>query len=305
MNNSKEIKAIIKKVKKTGAVEPVFDNIAILAKLSTSGLAKAKNKLKKILGPKLNLNDFTKACNEARREVGAGSADGLPAIVTNSGQLREVTAKALAALVEKNDPPRIFKRDDHLVRLKTLRNSGLNLEILGHPQLTGELTRAANFFKKTNSILAPDRPPEAVVRDILSLGTWPFPYLQGITQTPLVRGDGSIIFHPGYDAKTTLYYHPGKGLNLKPIPEAPTAGEIGKAKKLLRKLLRQFPFADKVHLANAFAMLLTPIVRPIIRGRVSTGSYRRPKQRLHEEYARQYRRDDCHRGPSRPFHSSW
>ena len=269
MNTRQEIEAILKKVKKMRTARPVFKNINVFAGLPTRELVKWKNKFKKILGPKLNLNDFTKACNEARGEIGVEtSSDGLPSIITNSGQLREITDKALEALVEKNSPFRIFKRDDHLVRLKTVRKGGLNLEILGPAQLTGELTRAANFFRKSNSRLDPDRPPEAVVRDILSLGTWPFPYLQGITQTPLVRVDGSIIFHPGYDAETALYYHPGKGPNLKPISENPTDAEIGKARKLLRKLLRQFPFADKVHMANAFALLLTPIVRPIIRGRV-------------------------------------
>ena len=222
-----------------------------------------------LLGPKLNLNDFTRACNEARGEIGVEpSNDGLPSITTNCSQLREVTAKALEALVEKNTPFRIFKRDDHIVRLKPEHEGGLNLEILGPPQLTGELTRAANFFRKTNSRRDPDRPPEAVVRDILSLGAWPFPYLQGITEVPIIRDDGTIIYQPGYDPVTTLYYHPSAGLDLKPIAAAPTDTEIGKAKKLLRKLLRQFPFANEIHLANAYALLLTPIVRPIIHGPV-------------------------------------
>ena len=35
-------------------------------------------------------------------------------------------------------------------------------------------------------------PPSRVVQDVLALGTWPFPALEGLSELPLVRPDGTI-----------------------------------------------------------------------------------------------------------------
>ena len=109
-------------------------------------------------------------------------------------------------------------------------------------------------------------PPLVVVRDVASLPELPLPGLAGIIEAPTIRPDGSLLTEPGYDAATRLYYDPAPGLSVPPIPQAPSSGEVRGALRTLHDLLCDFPFVDASSQAHAYALLLTPILRPFIRG---------------------------------------
>jgi hypothetical protein len=106
---------------------------------------------------------------------------------------------------------------------------------------------------------------------ILALADWPkVPRLRGVTTYPVLLPDGAILQQEGYDSASQLYLH--RGVAMEPVPERPGPELVARARSfLLDKYLADFPWvesdrgisADK---ANYLAMLLTPLLREIVRG---------------------------------------
>ncbi len=202
-----------------------------------------------------------------------------PSILTTNRQLREMAAEALRALQCANDPPVIFQRTGQLVRVDHDEESRPLITALGDAHLRGHLTRAADFFRlMKDEERRPTAPPFPVVRDILTLREWPFPPLVGLTEAPVLRPDGSVVIQPGYDAVTRLFYVPAPGLVLPTLADASYEMDAQDAVQTLDEALGDFPFADGASRANAFGLLLTPIVRPMIPGRIPLTILDAPKQ---------------------------
>jgi len=98
----------------------------------------------------------------------------------------------------------------------------------------------------------------------------------GITETPLLRPDGSILDTPGYDTATRLVYVRSPTCIIPPIPFAPSAVERAAALALLDDILADFPFADPASHANALVALLTPLLAPVIAGPIPLGLIDKP-----------------------------
>src|SRR5207302_1151383 len=140
-------------------------------------------------------------------------------------------------------------------------------------------TRVANFmYKVNNEAYRNTVPSREVVQDLLALRTYPgIPTLDGVVESPVLRPDGTILDQPGYDLTTRLFYAPPPGFVLPPLPAAPTQADVQQAAAwLLTELFSDFPFASDAQSlqnvsasrANAFALLLTPFLRPAIPGPV-------------------------------------
>lgn len=97
---------------------------------------------------------------------------------------------------------------------------------------------------------------------------WEYPGLAGIVEAPTLRQDGSILFEPGYDAKSGLYFDPGQTVFPKPISN-PTRDDAMAALARVEEVLKDFPFADgdddlrdrTVSHSVALALLLTSVCR--------------------------------------------
>jgi hypothetical protein len=89
--------------------------------------------------------------------------------------------------------------------------------------------------------------------------------LHGVTHTPVLRPDGSVLHEPGYDRSTRMLYLPEPGLVVPPIPEHPTAGDIEQARKLVLFLTESFPWVSEDHRATWHGLCMLPALRPIIR----------------------------------------
>lgn len=87
--------------------------------------------------------------------------------------------------------------------------------------------------------------------------------LAGITHTPMVRPDGSILETPGYDPATRYLFLPGPGVKVARVPEAPTPAEMAKAVALLDTMTAGFPWEGKEDRANYYGLLLTPLLRAL------------------------------------------
>ena len=191
-------------------------------------------------------------------------------ICCNGRQLPAMSDEALEALQAANDPPELFARSGAMVAVVRDENHRLVIAEVGADSLCGRMARSAHYFKvgKSDKDGKSDEfdctPPPAVVRDLLALPPerWRFPSLYGVTESPIIRSDGSILNTCGYDSATRLYYAPDPNLRMPPISERPTQAEIQAAKKLIHQAIGEFPYSDKASYANTIAAMLTPIARP-------------------------------------------
>lgn len=87
--------------------------------------------------------------------------------------------------------------------------------------------------------------------------------LRGVTHTPTVRADGSILDRPGYDETTRLLYLPEPGLEAVTVPDKPTRKQVREAVKLLDKMTAGFPFRTSDDRANFYGLLITPLLREL------------------------------------------
>lgn len=87
--------------------------------------------------------------------------------------------------------------------------------------------------------------------------------LRGITHTPMVRADGSILSEAGYDKASGLLFTPGPGVSVPAVPEAPVGTLVESSVALLLEMIEGFPFATEDDRANYLGLLLTPLLRLI------------------------------------------
>jgi DNA polymerase-1 len=106
------------------------------------------------------------------------------------------------------------------------------------------------------------------MRDVLVMESWPFPPVEGLVETPIIRPDGSLLTRSGYDALTRLIYRPAPGVTFPPLPSIPPPADVQRALALLDEAIGEFPYVDDASQANALALLLTPILRTAIAGPV-------------------------------------
>lgn len=110
-------------------------------------------------------------------------------------------------------------------------------------------------------------PHKDVVKNILAVGEWPFPALQGIVEAPALRADGTVLTEPGYDMTTRLLYVPVRGLHIPAIPEKPTKPQVAAALDAVEEIIGGFPFVDEASKANTLATMLISVMRPAIKGK--------------------------------------
>ncbi len=209
-------------------------------------------------------------------------------IQANDRQLPEITAEAVAALRAWNDPPSMFIRAGALVRIDADEHGHPVIRPVLDHGVRWALGEAADFTDAVaagrETILRPTNPPMPVARNILSsahLCSW-FPPLLGIIESPAICLDGRLVTEPGYDRETGLYHSPGPGLVLPPIPDDPTPDQVAGAAALVSDTVADSPFVVekdgiKASRANAIAALMTPIVRPMIAGRVPLMLFDKPQ----------------------------
>ena len=200
----------------------------------------------------------------------------VPMLVISLREDRHVLDEALQCVSGENARDlRLFTRAI-LVRLVHGDDGAPRTEPLIVPAMRAYLAQSANIRKlmpATKS--APARVVEAPVppnlaSELLALPADVLqkiaPPLAGITQLPIVRPDGSIRTVAGYDSASSFMLDAPAGLAIPAVPDVPTDEQVREALLAFDDLLADFPFVDKASRANALAMMITPIVRPAIRG---------------------------------------
>ena len=200
-----------------------------------------------------------------------------PKIQVNNRHLRDVTADALEALLLANNPPEMFVRAGALVRVREDEHGTPQIQLMEMSHVRGRLARVADFVRVTEKGETKVNPPEVVVKDLMALSTWPFPALEAVVESPILRSDGSIFDTPGYDPKTRLFYRPVPGFECPEIPKSPSRESIRGSLDLINGAIGEFPYGDKSSAANTLALMLTPLVRQAINGPVPIALIDKPQ----------------------------
>jgi hypothetical protein len=88
--------------------------------------------------------------------------------------------------------------------------------------------------------------------------------LAGVTHTPMLRKDGSVLWEEGYDAASARLYLPDRGMKLAEVPDVPTGAQVQDAYDLISRMIQDFPFNTEHDEANYVALLFTPLLRVLV-----------------------------------------
>ncbi len=110
----------------------------------------------------------------------------------------------------------------------------------------------------------PALPPPGVVSGILARRQWPLRHLTSVSETPVLRPDGSILQTPGYDPATGYVYRPS--CVFPEIPESPSRDDARAALETLCEVFVDFPYVDASSRMVPIAAILTVLARSAIVG---------------------------------------
>jgi len=211
---------------------------------------------------------------EATADGGATQARERPEIRITTDV--ETVVDAAEAAMLASEKVEIFQRGGEQVRVVRdgakevrglLRSVGAPIVArVPEPHLFELMDRSARWLKWSRS--AKDwvnaLPPKWAVQVLAGRGSWSFPYLEGVTEFPALRPDGSVLERPGYDLETGLLYEPN---TLYPrVPSRPTREQVRRAVEDLLDPFREFPFVCASDRAAALAAVLTQVGRHAIAG---------------------------------------
>ena len=189
--------------------------------------------------------------------------------------------------LEKHLSPFLFERDGQLVNVQSAEPAGRRgsvrraraarvLRAVPQEQIHRLMSREVRFVKahirggkKKRRIAYEQVPvPAELARLFHKCGQWSqVPSLVGITTSPFMRVDGSLVMTPGYDAESGYLFLDDETQWL-PVPDAPTQADVAAAVELLNEVVCDFPFAGPEHRSAWIAQLVTVVGRQAINGPV-------------------------------------
>jgi putative DNA primase/helicase len=193
-----------------------------------------------------------------------------PTIVVHKGEAHLAADAAMAALLRAGRD--IYARGTQLVHPCRIPARGANgaaittpgAIVLSPPLLQRELSKVARWQHVTaKGETKSCDPPDIVIEQLLAMvPDWQFQALAGVTSTPFLRADGSVVAAEGFDAASGYML-----MNLPampPIPAKPNKDDAIRSLKTLENLLTEFPFVSDVHRAVGLSLLITSVLRPSI-----------------------------------------
>jgi len=196
-----------------------------------------------------------------------------PTILIDTEEHRVVSETVAAMTADEG----IFQRGGILVRVMRDHppNDGIKRP-LGSPtiqsmpsaNLRERMTRFASFTKlNRKGDAVPAHPTGWLVAAIDARADWPgIRYLMGVSDTPVLRPDGSIWQEQGHDPRTGVLFEPAwpAGRSDVPFPPVHPEANIDDAVVALDELLEvvcDFRFEAEEHRSAWLAALLTPLAR--------------------------------------------
>jgi len=192
-----------------------------------------------------------------------------PRVVVNENiPLREIAYTAvhhlIAGMTSKEWGPTLFQHDLALVELVVDPEGNARLQENGRHTPQTRLEEICDMVEVTDGHVKHVECPKKLSDHIQGRWNWPLQPIQGISISPFIRKDGSIMAEPGYDAQTRRIYRPVPGFVLPPISENPGTKELERAVKLLHDPVCDFIFASKADYANFIAARFAPMLLPYV-----------------------------------------
>lgn len=208
-------------------------------------------------------DDFASAA-AALRELGFGhEEDNRVSIRYEPENLHLMVLRSLESLERANDPPRWFVRNRRLVRIDSSGEPAI-CEV-NQPQLAEVLSSKVKFFKEKITKDSVERisiaPPDKVVQCLYQRQVFSeIPQVKGLVTSPLLLPRGEIITSRGYIPEIQMYKSTDDPIEVTDVTEV----DVRRAVEWIDEALIDFPFADEASRANAFAAILTPVIRPYL-----------------------------------------
>jgi len=197
--------------------------------------------------------------------------------ITEDVEAMADSAIAAIAADEREDRGRLYQRGGKLVHIVPSEAPGeetaQTIRLVAYATLYERISSAAEWGRyvvdrksvKQDKVWRPTKPPKDVVAAVEARGHWDgIRHLVGITVTPVMRPDGSILQTAGYDAATGLIYEPNT--IYASVPESPSYLDAACAAMALDEVVIDFPFAACADHSAWLAALLTVLARPAIKG---------------------------------------
>ena len=189
-------------------------------------------------------------------------------ITVSRGELASNADQAEKVLVEAG--VEIYQRGGELVRpiietveaarsRKTKSVQFLPVSQVYLRDIMGRHARWERFDARKRECITIDAPKEIAEIILAKAGEWQFRSIVGVTTTPTIRPDGSLLTDCGYDAATRLLLVEPPALGA--MPDIPTKEDARGALATLESLLDNFPFVGAVDKACALSALLTTVAR--------------------------------------------
>jgi hypothetical protein len=186
--------------------------------------------------------------------------------IASTRDVYEIREEAINTLMQFNDPPVLFRRGNKIVRVCTGELGEPFIEIVDQDILRSRFEQTATFYV-THKIdegkfwTQIKHVPQTVLTSILSnVMILDLHILYGVTSTPIIREDGSIVSNIGYDSHSKMYYLPIPDFILPDIPKEPTQQDAIESAKFLCDIFSDFPFAGQIDRANMLAKLCVPVL---------------------------------------------
>lgn len=164
----------------------------------------------------------------------------------------------LVHVVRDNSGPDWFKSPEGMAKVAALKSEHLRERI-------GAAARWRRI-SKTNH-LEPAMVPPWVPKTLLERDHWSFPALQGISETPVLRVDGTIHDVPGYDSRSRIIYDPS-GVQWPAVKTSPQRSDAVSALAELAEPFCDFPFVADSDRSAIVAYVLSVLARSAIAGNV-------------------------------------
>lgn len=201
-------------------------------------------------------------------DLTAELADTRPGVdITNEAEALEALAKVMAM----TGGPGLYVRSGALVWLKVDEENHPVVQQLGADNLRAHIADQFRTYRMVkigsgDTAKWDERrsvPAKVTCSTLLGRKDWDLPVLRGIVTSPVLRPDGRLLQTAGYDEDTGLYLVPR--LPLEAVPDAPSDEQVAAAREmLLGEVLCDFPFVADSDRAQYVALLLSPIIRPMV-----------------------------------------
>jgi len=235
----------------------LFDAIPTIARLSRGEQMKCLDHLK-ISKLKVPITQLTMAIDEERAKIDFdggehnGSSD-RPVVQLSGRSTKDIVDQSINYLQDQKTELCLFQIEGNLFRID--RGDGVRFKTvpMDEIRLTSALVDSVEFYRKSKTVF----PPRDLLKAILGRSDLGFDELQGITNGPLWRGDGTLVLEPGFDSESGIF------LSTEDIDFDPeNLRSVEWAKKELESLLDGFPFVQRADLENSIALIVSLVYRP-------------------------------------------